>query len=66
MATAYNNYREVIHQARNYAKFLNSLKWLNDYNTARRYAEHLQIRNLQNFILAIREFLLAIKEFDIQ
>jgi hypothetical protein len=66
MATAYGDYREVIHQARSYAKSLNSLKWLDDYNTARRYAERLQIRDLQNFILAVREFLLAIKEFDIQ
>jgi hypothetical protein len=41
MATAYNDYREIIHQARSYAKFLNPLKWLNDYNIARRYAERL-------------------------
>jgi hypothetical protein len=65
MATAYDDYREVIHQARSYAKFLDPLKWLDDYNIARRYAERLQIGDLQNFILAVREFLLAIREFDI-
>jgi hypothetical protein len=41
MSTIYNDYREIIHQARSYAKFLDPLKWLNDYNTTRRYAERL-------------------------